>query len=52
MAKMNPITNKTIYNPYSKEKAFQVFHEVTRDDQENMREYLERTHNKNKVYFN
>ena len=40
------ITNKTIYNPYSKEKSFQVFQEVTPEDQQVMREYLERTHQK------
>jgi len=46
MNNSKPITNKTIYNPYSKEKAFHVFQEVTKEDQQVMRDYLEKTHKK------
>lgn len=43
---MKPITNKTIYNPYAKEKVFHQSHQITEDEQENMKEYLETTHKK------
>ncbi|OPY27423.1 MAG: hypothetical protein A4E27_00549 [Methanobacterium sp. PtaU1.Bin242] len=43
---MKPITNKTIYNPYAKEKVFHKAHQVSPEDQENMKEYQEKTHKK------
>lgn len=39
---MKPITNKTIYNPYAKEKVFHQPHQITEDEQGNMKEYLNR----------
>lgn len=43
---MKPVTNKTVYNPYAKEKCFHHSPQTSREEQENMKRYLEKTHKK------
>ena|GEM_PF-6378110 len=40
--KPKPITNKTIYNPYVKEKCFHQPHQTNSEEQSNMKEYLDK----------